>query len=260
MTDVVIGAGSGMGAAVAALLATRGQRLLLADRDGDAVAEVAGRLPGDVDSVGCDITDDRDVAAIVARTGQLGALVLTAGLSPTMADGPTIYRVNLVATDAVIRAFEPALALGSAAVVLASMAAHMVPADPAVDALLDDPSSPTLLDDLAALGLADDPGFAYSISKRGVVRLVERRARTWGRAGARLLSVSPGVIATPMGRLEHDNQPAMAAMVASSALARQGRAEEVAAVAAFLVSDAASFMTGTDVLVDGGAVSARRHA
>lgn len=256
-TDVVIGAGSGMGAAVAGLLAPRG-RLLLADRDPSAAAAVADGLHGDVEVVACDITDPDAVGAVVAATGRLGALVLTAGLSPTMADGRRILEVNLVGADRVVRAFEPVLQPGSAAVCFASMAAHMVPADAGVDALLDEPASPTLLDDLGALGLLDHPGIAYSVSKRGVIRLVQRRAVTWGRAGARLVSISPGVIDTPMGRREDASEPMMAEMVAASALAREGRAEEVAAVAAFLVSEAASFVTGTDVLVDGGAVAAGR--
>lgn len=254
-TNVVIGAGSGMGAAVAALLAPRG-RLLLADRDQAAVDEVGAQLAGEIETVACDITVPADVEALADRTGQLGALVLTAGLSPSMAPGRPIWEVNLLGTIRVLDAFEPTLAPGSAAVCFASMAGHMVPAPPPeLTAVLDDPLSPSFFDDLAAQGIdPDEPDFAYALSKLAVLRLVRHRAGTWGGKGARLLSLSPGVIDTGMGRLEAEQKPVMAQMVETSPLGRSGRPAEIAAVAAFLVSDAASFMTGTDVLVDGGVV------
>ncbi|HVU62296.1 MAG TPA: SDR family oxidoreductase [Mycobacteriales bacterium] len=259
-TDVVVGAGSGIGAAVARLLVGRGNRLLLADRDIAAATSVASELTGNVEAVGCDITDEASVDALVSQVGSLGALVVTAGLSPNMADGRRIFEVNLVGMSRVVCAVEEVLAPGSVGVCFASMAAAMVPADPGVDALLDHPDSATLFDELAPLGLLEHSGIAYAVSKRGVVRLVERRAKAWGDKGARLVSVSPGVIDTPMGRLEDANEPAMAGMVTASALAREGRPEELASVVSFLVSDAAAFVTGTDVLVDGGAVAAQRSA
>jgi NAD(P)-dependent dehydrogenase (short-subunit alcohol dehydrogenase family) len=255
-TSVVVGAASGMGAAVAELLAGRGP-LVVADKDGDPLRELAARLGPGVTAAPSDVTDTDQVSSLAGSVDALGALVITAGLSPSMAPGRQIYEVNLRGTCRILDAVEPAIIEGSAAVCFASMAAHLVPPSEGVDRVLDDPLSHGFFDDLVSLGIdADQPQSAYPLSKRGVVRLVRRRSGAWGRRGARLLSLSPGIVDTGMGRLEAEHEPAMAQMVEASALGRSAQAGEVAAVAAFLVSDAASFMTGTDVLVDGGAVAA----
>lgn len=260
--SVVIGAGSGMGAAVARRLVAHGP-LVLADRDGDRLAAVhaevvkAAAPDAEVRAAVCDITDLDSVAALARGIDDLEALVLTAGLSPSMGPGREIYRVNLIATDAVVTAFAPRLRPGSAGVLFASMAGHLLPVAAEVASVLDAPGSPTFFDDLASVGVdVDEPHLAYVYSKAGVIRLARRRALEWGAAGARLVSLSPGIIDTPMGQAEARAEPAMASMVEGSPLGRMARADELAAVAAFLVSSEASFLTATDVLVDGGAVAA----
>src|SRR3546814_2511230 len=91
---------------------------------------------------------------------------------------------------------------------------------------------------------------AYSWAKRGVQRFVRQEAMRLGPVGARICSISPGIIDTPQGRQEAETHAVMQQLVEMSALGREGRSEELAAVAAFLLSDEASFLTGTDVLVD----------
>lgn len=259
--DIVVGAASGMGAAVARQFG--GRPLLLADVDDTGLRGVAEDLGGKVHTLHCDVTDSVDLDRLVRSAGELGplgAVVVTAGLSPSMAGGRRIHEVNLRGPERTVRALEPHVGERTVGVILASMAGHMVPADPVVDEILDDPLAASYFDRLAALGLdPEDSAFAYALSKRGVIRLVQRHADRWGRRGARLVSVSPGIVATPMGALEDARQPEMEGMVERSALGRRARADEVAAVVKFLASDEASFLTGTDVLVDGGAVAGGLH-
>jgi NAD(P)-dependent dehydrogenase (short-subunit alcohol dehydrogenase family) len=111
-----------------------------------------------------------------------------------------------------------------------------------------------------ATSAVSDSGFAYSLAKVGVIRAAARAAVRWGRHGGRVNSIAPGLINTPMQHQEREEHPIIREMFEQTPLGRFGEPEEVAAVAAFLASDAASFVSGIDVLVDGGMVQGRAAA
>ena len=170
-----------------------------------------------------------------------------------MGDARRILEINLVGTQLLLDAFEDLVEPNTAAVCFSSMAAYQIAPfiDADLEALLVDPLAADFLD-RATVAVGGDSGFAYAVSKAGVIRAAGRAAARWGRRGGRVNSLAPGIIDTPMGRLELDNQPAMHQMLEQMANSRLGRPEELAAVAAFLVSDAASFVSGIDILADGG--------
>ena len=171
MTNVVIGAGSGMGAAVARELAPRG-RLIVADQNVEGAQQTAAEIGGDVEAMACDVTDQTQVDALVDRIGDLDALVVSAGLSGSMAPGRRIFEVNLIGMARVLAAVEPLLRPGSVAVCFASMSGHRVPDNGPLMEALDNPLSDGFFDGITALGLDPDQSqLAYPVSKRGIIRI-----------------------------------------------------------------------------------------
>lgn len=255
---VVVGAGT-MGMAVARRLAQR-HRVLLADIDGDhAEARAAAmRSEGcDATAIACDVTDPAAVqalAAAVAERGGLGALAHVAGLSPSLGDYRTIMRVNLMGVALVAEAMLPLARQGSAAILIASLAAHNFRPSDEIIAILREASAPDLAERLAAaLGPEGaTPQMAYVYSKWGILAFARRNAAAWGARGARIVSLSPGLIATTQGALEFEKSEGKRRMFELSPLQREGTMLEIADAVEFLASDRASFISGTDLLVDGG--------
>jgi NAD(P)-dependent dehydrogenase (short-subunit alcohol dehydrogenase family) len=188
----------------------------------------------------------------MAEVTDLKAMVVTAGVSGSQAPGRRILEVNLIGLERVVRAAEPLVQEGTVGILTASQSGYMVPDTPAMFAVIDDPLAPGMIDRLAQFMDVDVPSLCYQLSKRGVHRMARRHAKTWGQKGGRILSVSPGISDTPMGREEIDGHPIMLEMINACPMGRRGTPEDIANAIAFLTSDQASYMTGSDVLVDGG--------
>lgn len=263
---VVIGAG-GMGQAIARRLGS-GRQVLLADFDADALNTAADLLGGagqQVTTRSVDVSDGASVASLADAAADLGRVTHvahTAGLSPVQASTEAILRVDLLGVALVLDEFARVVAPGGAGVAVASMAAHMSGALPAEreKALASTPTRELLQLPFLEPGAVGDPGSAYALAKRANVLRVQASAAAWGERGARINSISPGVISTSMGQQELAGEAGeqMRAMVDMSATKRLGTPEDIAAAAAFLLDPGSGFITGTDLLVDGGVVPAVR--
>ena len=267
-TEVVVIVGGGAMGIAAARRCGIGRRVLFADVDEASLSAAASTLTDEGLEVTTQLTDVANgdsVAALTAAADSLGeirAIVHTAGVSPVQAPADVIVAVDLVGVAHMLSSFGPVVGPGCAAVVIASMAGHLLPPLPSDDAEAIRTATPASLRSVPCVqaAAAGDAGLAYAFAKQGVGILIAAASVAWGRRGARINSISPGVIATPMGRaeLESPSGELMRMMVDASGTQRLGTPEDIAETAEFLLGPAASFITGTDVLVDGGVVAAVR--
>jgi NAD(P)-dependent dehydrogenase (short-subunit alcohol dehydrogenase family) len=266
---IATGAGRGMGLACARLLPALVDHVIMLDMVEETVvkaaAEIAAAAPGvTIEPFVADVTDQAALAELAARVtekGTLRAVVHAAGISPTMADWRRIFEVDLIGTARLAQALRPLSTKGTATVNFASMAAVLrapTSQDAELDKLLADPLQDGFLDKVKETASEDleNTGLAYSLAKRGVKVFTQWEAVRLGPLGARVVSLSPGLIDTPQGRQEAAEHPSIAMMLQATPLQRMGEPEEIAKVVTFALSDDASFLNGIDLLVDGGVIAA----
>ncbi|VWX54501.1 SDR family NAD(P)-dependent oxidoreductase [Novosphingobium sp. 9U] len=253
---IITGAAGGMGRPAAVRFAKRGQPLILCDISAERLDALAAELApsgAPVSTLAGDLSAPDFPAKLLERVGDqdIAAVVHTAGLSPTMADGERVLEVNYFATERLVDALAPRMAKGACAVLISSSSGYMIPAPDmiaAVKAMVDGGGRE------AVAAYLQSPQAAYPISKLGVMKLVARESVRFGQRGARIVSIAPGFIDTAMSRAEAQASEMMRAMMQRVPLQRMGLGDEIASVADFLCSPAASYISGCDIKVDGGAL------
>ncbi|MBT2339948.1 MULTISPECIES: SDR family oxidoreductase [Pseudomonas] len=261
---VVIGPGS-IGQAIARRVSA-GKHVVLADlkqENADAAAKVLLDAGFEVTTTTVDISSRQSVQALVRTAtaiGEVTGVIHAAGVSPSQAPVATILRVDLYGTAVVLEEFGTVIAEGGSAVVIASQAGHRLPA---LTAEQNKALAITPVDDLLTLPMLQpdqitDPLHAYQVSKRGNSLRVMAEAVRWGKRGARVNTISPGIIFTPLARdeLSGPRGEGYRNMIDRSAAGRGGTPDEVAAVGALLMGPEGTFITGSDFLMDGGVTAA----
>ncbi len=262
MTEVtvVIGAGS-IGQAIARRVSA-GKHVLLADlreENARAAAHVLADAGFAASDTTVDVSSRESVRALVDSATSLGdvtAVIHAAGVSASQASIERILNVDLYGTALVLEEFGQVIAAGGAGVVIASQSGHRLPAlTPQEDAAL----ATTPVEDLLSLPMLQpdrlsDGLHAYQVSKRANVLRVQAEAVRWGERGARVNAISPGIIITPLARdeLSGANGAGYQRMIELSPAGRAGTPDEVGTVGELLLTERGAFITGSDILMDGG--------
>jgi NAD(P)-dependent dehydrogenase (short-subunit alcohol dehydrogenase family) len=266
MKDVIVVIGPGqIGQAIARRVGV-GRHVLLADmrpENAKAAAEVMANVGYEVSVAAVDASSREAVHALVQKATGLGdvtGLIHAAGVSPTQASPATILKVDLYGTALVLEEFGNVIARGGAGVVIASQSGHRLP-PLTVDqnkALATTPVEELLSLPFLQPEQVKDSLHAYQISKRGNSLRVMAEAVRWGKRGARVNTISPGIIVTPLAQDEL-NGPRGAGyrrMIEVCAAGRAGTPDEVGTVGALLMGSDGGFITGSDFLMDGGVTAA----
>jgi NAD(P)-dependent dehydrogenase (short-subunit alcohol dehydrogenase family) len=263
---VVIGAGS-IGQAIA-LRVSAGKHIILADlrqENADTAAKTLSDAGFSVSTAKVDVSSRASIQALVKTAtsiGEISGVIHAAGVSPSQASPETILKVDLYGTALVLEEFGNVIARGGSAVVIASQSGHRLPALTAEQdkALATTPVEELLKLPMLQLGQIKDSLHAYQLSKRGNSLRVMAEAVRWGKCGARVNTISPGIIITPLAKdeLTGPRGEGYRRMIELCPVGRAGTPDEVGTVGALLMGPDGAFITGSDFLMDGGVTASYR--
>lgn len=260
--DVMILTGAGqIGMAIARRMGY-GMKIVIGDKskaNADAIAKTMNEAGFDAIAVEMDLSSRASILGLIAEAqkyGEISMLVNAAGVSPSQASIKTILKVDLYGTAVLLEEVGKIIKHGGVGVTISSQSGHRMPAlTPEQDALLAlTPTEELLSLDMLQEENIHDTLHAYQMAKRCNVKRVMAEAVKWGEHGARINSISPGIIVTPLA-LDEFNGPRgdfYKNMFAKCPAGRPGTADEVANVAELLMSGKGAFITGADFLMDGG--------
>lgn len=263
--DVILWAGAGqIGMAVARRIGT-GKKIVVGDKkleNAESVAKLMNEAGFDVKPVQMDLSDKASILNFIEtgqEYGKVSMLINAAGVSPSQASIETILKVDLYGTAVLLEEVGKIIKDGGTGVTISSQSGHRMPQ---LSASEDELLACTPPEELLSLKILrpeniKDTLHAYQMAKRCNEKRVMYEAVRWGEKGARINSISPGIIVTPLA-LDEFNGPRgdfYKNMFAKCPAGRPGTADEVANVAELLMSEKGAFITGTDFLCDGGATA-----
>ncbi len=266
MKDVMMLTGAGqIGMAIARRMGF-GMKIVVGDYrmgNAEAVAQTMTNAGFDVIPVEMDLSSRESIKGMIAEAqkhGEIAMLINSAGLSPSQAPIEVILKVDLYGTAVLLEEVGKVIKQGGVGVTISSQSGHRMPA---LGAEIDEQLATTPTEELLNLKVLKPENIqstlhAYQMAKRCNVKRVMAEAVTWGERGARLNSISPGIVVTPLA-IDEFNGPRgdfYKSMFANCPAGRPGTADEIANVAELLMSNRGAFITGADFLVDGGATAA----
>ena len=265
MKDVVILTGAGQIGMAISRRVSMGKKLVIGDKsraNGEAITKIMNEAGFDAVFVECDLSSRESILNLISEAqkyGDIVHLINAAGVSPSQAPIETILKVDLYGTAVLLEEVGKVIKAGGTGITVSSQSGHRMPA---LGAEIDEQLATTPTEELLNLSVLQpenirDTLHAYQLAKRCNVKCVMYEAVRWGERGARVNSISPGIIVTPLAIDEFNGIRGdfYKNMFAKCPAGRPGTADEVATLAELMLDSRGVFITGSDFLIDGGATA-----